>query len=103
MANFAKLDGRRVKIVNSLGGEVRSWEPYSGAVFVDTNPSNGHVAVTTGNGSVIVYNENGGQIVSFSHGNNITSARYNGNDLVVTHSNGNTELRTETGGWIRNF
>ena len=104
MANFAKVVNGEVVICNAYGGRIKSFSPSSGgkAVFVDTNPSNGKMLVTTESGSVIICNENGGWIKGFDgNGKKIVLARWLGDDIFTQNADGSCVLRNSSGGWIR--
>lgn len=104
MAYIAKVVNGEVAVCNPYGGVIRQFKPQSGgaAIFVDVNPSNGQMLVTTESGNVIVCTEYGGSIRSFSgDGKKIVLARWQGNEIFTQNADGSCVLRNAYGGWIR--
>lgn len=103
MANIYKVQNGAVYTLNKYGGQERApFYPAQGgkAIFVDYNPSENSLVVTTEKGIIAQYNTSGGQISSFS-ADNAVMARWQGNDILVQFKNGSCILYNKYGGKLK--
>lgn len=105
MDKIAKIKNGSVVICNTYGGQIFSFRLGTGgdATFADINPKDGRILVTSEKGTYSICSESGGCIASFSGSayNPIVMATWMGDDILVRLSNGQCEVRNQSGGVIR--
>ena len=106
MVQYAKVVDGKVAICNEHGATSYTIYPCEGrAIFVDLNPIDGRVLITTDTGKVLIYGSNGGgcsvRFQSGSTNKTIVLARWQGNDIFTQNSDGSCILRSAIGTEIR--